>query len=733
MVHTVTAEIGGKKITMETGHLAKQAGGAVLISCGDSRVLVTACAAPEPREKIDFFPLTVDYREHTSAAGKIPGGFFKREGRPSKKEVLTSRLIDRPLRPLFPEGFQNETQVIANVYSFDGENETEMLALTGASAALCISDIPFDTTIAGVRVGLIDGQFVVNPLYPEKENSKLDLVIAGTEDAIVMVEAGAKEVSAATMVEAMTFGHEQIRKLVAAQRELQSLVAPHKWEVTPKVFPAGLGEKVKAFAGDRLLESLQIKDKIMKYNAVRLLKKETKESFEEDEQFEAGLMFDHVKERLFRETLLTRERRLDGRAYDEIRPITCEVGVLPRTHGSAIFTRGETQALVMTTLGTFGDAQMIDGLEGEEDEKFMLHYNFPPFSVGEVKFMRSPGRREIGHGALAKRGIEPMMPNMEEDEFPYVVRLVSEILESNGSSSMATVCGGVLALMDAGVPLKKPVAGIAMGMVKEGEKYAILTDIAGEEDHYGDMDFKVTGTRDGITALQMDLKVQGLTEALMAEALDQAVRAYNEILDKIVAALPAPRDNYSPYAPRITSIKVHPDKIREIIGPGGKVIREIVEKSGAKIDIEDDGTCLVAATSEESAKLAMDMIRQIIQEPEVGTVYKGTVKRIEKFGAFVEVLPGKDGLLHISEIANYRVRSVEDELQLGQEIDVKLMEIDSQGRLNLSRKVLLPREDGDENRNSGHQQDRGNRDNVRRDDHRGGSHGPRGNDHRHNQ
>ncbi len=732
MVHTVTAEIGGKIITMETGHLAKQAGGAVLISCGDSRVLVTACAAPEPREKIDFFPLTVDYREHTSAAGKIPGGFFKREGRPSKKEVLTSRLIDRPLRPLFPEGFQNETQVIANVYSFDGENETEMLALTGASAALCISDIPYDTTIAGVRVGLIDGEFVANPLYPERENSTLDLVVAGTDDAIVMVEAGAKEVSAATMVEALTFAHGQIRKLVAAQRELQALVSPQKWEVTPKVFPDGLEDKVKGLVGNRLLEALQIKDKIKKYDAVRMLKKEIKGAFEEEEQFEAGLMFDSVKERLFRETLLGQGRRLDGRAFDEIRPISCEVGVLPRTHGSSVFTRGETQALVMTTLGTFGDAQMIDGLEGEEDEKFMLHYNFPPFSVGEVKFLRSPGRREIGHGALAKRAIEPMMPNMEDDDFPYVVRLVSEILESNGSSSMATVCGGVLALMDAGVPLKKPVAGIAMGMVKEGEKYAILTDIAGEEDHYGDMDFKVTGTRDGITALQMDLKVKGLTEALMAEALGQAVRAYNEILDKMVATLAAPRDNYSPYAPRITSIKVHPDKIREIIGPGGKVIREIVEKSGAKIDIEDDGTCLVAATSEESANKAMEMIQQIIQEPEVGTVYKGTVKRIEKFGAFVEVLPGKDGLLHISEIANYRVRSVEDELQLGQEIEVKLMEIDSQGRLNLSRKVLLPREEGDEQRSNDHRSEGGSRDHGRRDDHRGNNRGPRGGGNRQN-
>ncbi len=733
MVHRVTAEIGGKKITMETGHLAKQAGGAVLISCGDSRVLVTACAAPEPREKIDFFPLTVDYREHTSAAGKIPGGFFKREGRPSKKEVLTSRLIDRPLRPLFPDGFQNETQVIANVYSFDGENETEMLALTGASAALCISDIPFDAAVASVRVGLIDGKFVVNPLYPEKADSVLDLVVAGTDEAIVMVEAGAKEVSAAIMVDALTFAHEQIRKLVAVQRELQAMVAPKKWEVSPKVFPEGLEDRVKELLGNRLLEALQIKDKIEKYNAVRLLKKEIKESFEDDEQFDAGLMFDSIKERLFRETLLSQGRRLDGRAFDEIRPITCEVGVLPRTHGSAVFTRGETQALVMATLGTFGDAQMIDGLEGEEDEKFMLHYNFPPFSVGEVKFLRSPGRREIGHGALAKRAIEPMMPTMEDDDFPYVVRIVSEILESNGSSSMATTCGATLALMDAGVPLKKPVAGIAMGMVKENEKYAILTDIAGEEDHYGDMDFKVTGTRDGITALQMDLKVKGLTEAILAEALNQAVRAYNEILDKIVATLPAPRKNYSPYAPRITSIKVHPDKIREIIGPGGKVIREIVEKSGAKIDIEDDGTCLVAATSEESATKAMQMIQQIIEEPEVGRVYKGTVKRIEKFGAFVEVLPGKDGLLHISEIANYRVRSVEDELQLGQEIEVKLMEIDSQGRLNLSRKVLLPREEGDVSRDN-HRNDRGDRhDHRRRDDHsRGGNREPRGGDNRRN-
>ncbi len=730
MLHKVTAEIGGKTIVMETGHLAKQAAGAVMISCGDTKVLVTACAAPEPRENADFFPLTVDYREHTSAAGKIPGGFFKREGRPTTKEVLTSRLIDRPLRPLFPGDFSNETQVIANVYSFDGEHDSPTMALTAASAALCISDIPFDTPVAAVRVGLVEGQFVANPLFVERAESRLDLIIAGTDDAIVMVEAGAEEVSESEMVDALEFGHKELRKLIAAQVELRSMVNPTKWEVPAAEFEPGLNEKVRELAAGRLLDTLQIKDKIKKYDAVRVLKKEIKASFDEELHFQVGVLFDRYKEEIFREYLLKERKRLDGRSMDEIRPITCEVGVMPRTHGSAVFTRGETQALVMTTLGTFGDSQLVDGLEGEAEERFMLHYNFPPFSVGEARFLRGPGRREIGHGALAKRALETMVPGKEE-EFPYTVRLVSEILESNGSSSMATVCGGTLALMDAGVQIKKPVAGIAMGLVKEGDSYAILSDIAGEEDHYGDMDFKVTGTRDGITALQMDLKVEGLTREIMAEALAQARQGVDHILGKIIEAIAEPRAEYSKYAPRITTIKIHPDKIREVIGPGGKVIREIVEKSGAKIEIEDDGTCMVAATDGESAEKAINMIKAITAEPEVGKIYMGTVKRIEKFGAFVEIMPGKDGLLHISEIANYRVRAVEDELQMGQELEVKLVEVDSQGRLNLSRKVLLP--DADPNAESRPRPPRNNdrdRRNDRRFDRKDNNRGPRGNDNR---
>lgn len=718
MVHSTEVEIGGKQIRLETGHLAKQANGSIVISSGDTRMLVTACAAPEAREDIDFFPLTVDYREHTSAAGKIPGGFFKREGRPSTKEVLTCRLIDRPLRPLFPDDFHNETQIIANVYSYDGEHESEALAITAASAALYISDIPYHVPIAAVKVGLIDGRFVANPLHSEKGDSSLDLIVAGSEEAIVMVEAGADEISEAVMVDALEFAHTEIRKLIEVQKDLHRKLQPQKWAVEPRVFPEGLEGRVRDLVGDRLIHALLIRGKLEKGDAVRELKKEVVASFEEDEQGPAGMLFNRIKEEQFRDHILKKRERTDGRAFDQIRSITCEVGVMPRTHGSAIFTRGETQALVLATLGTFGDSQLIDGLEGEEEEKFMLHYNFPPFSVGEVKFMRSPGRREIGHGALAKRAIEPMVPNAEQD-FPYTVRLVSEILESNGSSSMASVCGGTLALMDAGVPIRKPVAGIAMGLVKQDDTYAILTDIAGEEDHYGDMDFKVAGTKDGITALQMDLKVKGLTRELMAEALAQARKGVNEILDLIVETIPRPREDYSKYAPRITTLKIDPDKIREVIGPGGKVIREIVDKSGAKIEIEDDGTCYIAAVDQESADKAISMVEAIVKDPEVGKVYTGTVKRIERFGAFVEIMPGKDGLLHISEIAHYRVRSVEDELKLGQEIEVKLVEIDSQGRLNLSRKVLLPRDDNEGGDDRGRDDNRhGGRRDDRRNDHR---------------
>ena len=697
MKKQVSVSIGGKTITMETGVIAKQADGAILISSGDTKILVTACMSDEPREGINFFPLVCDYKEHTFSAGKIPGGFFKREGKPSTKEVLTSRLIDRPLRPLFPENFFNEVQVIANVYSFDSGNEPEVLAITAASCALYISKIPFTIPVGAVRVGYIDGNFVVNPSHEEKEKSILDLVVAGTEEAIVMVEAGAKEVSNELMVDALEFAHTHIKELVKAQKELYEMIKPEKVVIEERFVDQVLFEEVEKEISDKLLEALTIKSKLESNAAVKELKNKLLESYDEELQPDVSYIFDQIKEKLFRNYVLNEGKRLDGRAFDEIRPVTCEVGVMPRTHGSALFTRGETQALVTTTLGTFGDSQLIDGLEGEEEEKFMLHYNFPPFSVGEVRPLRGPGRREIGHGALAKRAIEPMIP--AEEEFPYIIRVVSEILESNGSSSMATVCGGTLSLMDAGVPLKKPVAGIAMGLVKEGDKYAILTDIAGAEDHYGDMDFKVAGTKDGITALQMDIKIKGLTKELMAEALEQARKAIDFLLDKMTAVIPEPRKELSPYAPRITEIEISTDKIRDLIGPGGKTIKEIVDATGVKIEIKQDGKVLVAATNEEASKKAIELIRTVTAVPEIGKVYEGVVKRIEDYGAFVEILPGKEGLLHKSEIANHFVRNVADELKLNQKVLVIVKDIDNLGRVNLSRKPLLKDESGEEGDN----------------------------------
>ncbi len=710
MKKEVKVSIGGKEITMETGVIAKQANGAVLISSGDTRVLVTACMSDEPREGIDFFPLVCDYKEHTFSAGKIPGGFFKREGKPSTKEVLTSRLIDRPLRPLFPENFFNEVQVIANVYSFDSKNEPEVLAITAASAALYISQIPFTIPVGAVRVGYIDGEFVVNPAHEDKEKSLLDLVVAGTEEAIVMVEAGAKEVSNEVMVKALEFAHTHIKELVKAQKELYDMIKPEKVKVEERFIDEVLFLDVEREISDKLLDALRIKGKLKSAKAVKELKKNLVESYDEELQEDVAYIFDRIKEKLFRNYVLNEGKRLDDRAFDEIRPVSCEVSVMPRAHGSALFTRGETQALVTTTLGTFGDSQLIDGLEGEEEEKFMLHYNFPPFSVGEVRPLRGPGRREIGHGALAKRAIEPMIP--AEEEFPYIIRVVSEILESNGSSSMATVCGGTLSLMDAGVPLKKPVAGIAMGLVKEGDKYAILTDIAGAEDHYGDMDFKVAGTKDGITALQMDIKIKGLTEELMAEALNQARKAIDFLLDKMTAVIPEPRKDLSPFAPRITELEISTDKIRDLIGPGGKTIKEIVDSTGVKIDIKQDGKVMVAATNEDASQKAIELIKMVTAVPEVGKVYEGVVKRIEDYGAFVEILPGKEGLLHKSEIANHFVRNVADELKLNQKVLVIVKDIDNLGRVNLSRKQLLKDEEGEGGeRNSGN-------DNRRHRDHR---------------
>jgi polyribonucleotide nucleotidyltransferase len=691
MIHKASTTIGNREFTIETGKLAKQAHGSVQIRYGDTVVLVSACSNKKPRENASFFPLTVDYRENYYAAGRIPGGFFKREGKPSEKEVLTSRLIDRPIRPLFPAGFVCDTQVIALVLSADGENDPDTLSITGASAALTLSNIPFHTPIAGVRVGLVDDKLVVNPSNADLRKSRLNLIIAGSADAIVMVEAGAQEVSEKTMVEALSLGHAEIKKLVALQKELAAQLKIQKREFvapTPdEKLAADIAGKTSADLRDAL--DTQKHEKTESYELVDALKEKLVSSYPEEPanvRSDVEDIFDALKEKIFREDILDKRRRPDGRAFDQIRPIACEVGLLPRAHGSALFQRGETQALVATTLGTADDAQRIDIMEGESSKRFLLHYNFPPFSVGEVGFMRGPGRREVGHGALAERAILPIIP--AEDKFPYTIRVVSDILESNGSSSMASVCGGVLSLMDAGVPIKSPVAGVAMGLVKEGDKYAILTDIAGAEDHYGDMDFKVAGTREGITALQMDIKIGGLTMGIMTEALDQALRGRLFILDKMLEAIPAARTNTSRYAPRIYSLKISTDKIRDVIGPGGKVIRSIIEQTGVKIDVSDDGKVNVASADEASANKAIQIIKDITAEAEMGKIYLGKVVRLADFGAFVEIFPGTDGLLHISEVAEHRIRDVRDELKEGDQLLVKVIGIDGQ-KVKLSRKAVL--------------------------------------------
>ncbi|MBM3801671.1 MAG: polyribonucleotide nucleotidyltransferase [Acidimicrobiia bacterium] len=691
MIHNASTTIGGREFSIETGKLAKQAHGSVQVRYGDTVVLVAACSNQKPRENADFFPLTVDYRENYYAAGRIPGGFFKREGKPSEKEVLTSRLIDRPIRPLFPSGFFCETQVIASVLSADGENDPDTLSITGASAALILSDIPFHMPIAGVRVGLVNDRLIVNPGNADLKKSRLNLIIAGSEDAIVMVEAGAQEITEKTMIEALALGHSEIRKLVAVQKDLAGRLNLWKREVAAPVPNQQLVEEIAGRVSSDLRDALdtQKHGKIESYEQVDSLKEKLVGSYPEEPESlrqEVEGIFDALKERIFREDILDKRRRPDGRAFDEIRPITCEVGLLPRTHGSALFQRGETQALVATTLGTADDAQKIDVMEGESSKRFLLHYNFPPFSVGEVGFMRGPGRREVGHGALAERAILPIIPS--EDQFPYTIRVVSDILESNGSSSMASVCGGVLSLMDAGVPIKSPIAGVAMGLVKEGAKYAILTDIAGAEDHYGDMDFKVAGTRDGITALQMDIKIGGLTMEIMKEALDQALRGRLFILDKMLDTISAPRSNTSRYAPRIHTLKISTDKIRDVIGPGGKVIRSIIEQTGVKIDVSDDGKVNVASADEASANKAIQMIKDITAEAEMGKIYLGKVVRLADFGAFVEIFPGTDGLLHISEVAEHRIRDVKDELKEGDQLLVKVIGIDGQ-KIKLSRKAVL--------------------------------------------
>jgi polyribonucleotide nucleotidyltransferase len=696
-MHTREVIVGDKTLSFETGKLAKQAGGSVMVRYGDSVVLVTACRSANAREGIDFLPLTVDYREYTYASGRIPGGFFKREGKPAEKEVLTSRLIDRPIRPLFPSGWRFETQIIALVLSADGENDTDVLAVTGASAALALSEIPSEKAIAGVRVGLVDGRYIINPTFEQRKQSKLDLIVAGSKDGLVMVEAGAKEVTEEQIVEALNEAHAAIKQIVATIEELASTAGKAKVKVGKKEIGRDFYREVEEKVLVPLTEAMRIRGKLENYDRVDQLLDDLVASLPEGEvvrKLEAKQIFKDLKERVLRDEVLERGVRLDGRAFDEVRSIWIETSVLPRTHGSAVFTRGETQALVTCTLGTAEDAQKIESFEGETWKSFMLHYNFPPFSVGEVAFLRGPGRREVGHGALAERSLTPMLPS--EEQFPYTVRVVSDILESNGSSSMASVCGGSLAMMDAGVPLKAPVAGIAMGLVmdKQSGKHAVLSDIAGAEDHYGDMDFKVAGTADGITALQMDIKVGGITTELMRAALDQARRGRMHILGKMGEALASPRRQISAFAPRIVTIRIPVDKIRDVIGPGGKMIRSIIERTGVKIDVEDDGRVNVASADETSAQKAISIIQELTATPELNKTYLGKIQRITDFGAFVEIMPGTDGLLHVSEIANHRVKDVRDELKEGEQILVKVINIDPTGKIRLSRKALLQHDSG---------------------------------------
>ena len=682
---------GGKTLKFETGKLAKQAHGAAVVRMGDNVVLATAVSNPDPREGIDFFPLTVDYREYTYAGGRIPGGFIKREGRPSEREILTSRMIDRPVRPLFAEGFKCETQVIAFVLSADTENDPDVAAINGASAALTISDIPFLGPIGAVRVGYVDGTFIANPTYSEMRDSQVNIVVVGSADAIVMIESGAKEVPEETVVEAIEFAHNEIKKICAAINDLRSKVGRPKRTVAPPEFDQKYFDDLKSKVGARLTDALDTAKhpKAASYTLVKDIRKELEAALpEEDEDARKKLKeyYEALRERIFREQVIEQKRRPDARAFDQIRDIWIEVGVLPRTHGSAIFTRGETQALVTTTLGTADDMQRLEAFEGEAKKRFMLHYNFPPFSVGEVQFLRGAGRREIGHGALAERAISSVLPSVEK--WPYAMRVVSDILESNGSSSMATVCGAALSLMDAGVPLAAPVAGVAMGLVKEGDKYAILSDIAGAEDHYGDMDFKVAGTRKGITALQMDIKVAGITPQIMREALAQAQRGRMHILEKMEGVLPGHREAVSAFAPRFYTLQIPVDKIRDLIGPGGKMIRSIIEQTGVKIDVEDSGKVNVSSNDQASAAKALQIIGDLTATAEVGKTYLGTVSRLADFGAFVEILPGTDGLLHISEVAEHRIKDVRDELKEGDQVLVKVLAVEG-NRIRLSRKAVL--------------------------------------------
>jgi polyribonucleotide nucleotidyltransferase len=690
--HEVTVELaGGKRLVFETGRMAKQASGAALVTTGETVVLATAVASPDPREGIDFFPLTVDYREYTYAGGRIPGGFIKREGRPSEKEVLTCRQIDRPIRPLFPDGFRNETQVIALVFSADKENDPDVVGINAAACALALSDIPFSATVGAVRVGRINNEFVINPTYAERAETTVNIMVVGHKDGIVMIESGAKEETEDVILAAIEFAHEQIKKIVAAIDELVAVAGKPKRAFTAPTTDEAYYEELKAKIGERLMDALDTHKhaKTESYALVKTIKDELAAELPADDpnaKKKLSTYYELLRERTFREQVTKERIRPDRRAFDEIRPITIETKVLPRTHGSALFTRGETQALVTATLGTADDGQRLESYEGEQRKNFMLHYNFPPFSVGETGRMTGTGRREIGHGALAERAISAVLPSIEES--PYSMRIVSDILESNGSSSMASVCGASLALYDAGIPLKGSVAGVAMGLVKEGDDYAILTDIAGAEDHYGDMDFKVAGTRKGITALQMDIKIGGLTREILQQAMEQARRGRLFLLDKMDAVLDGPRKERSAYAPRIETIMIPTDKIRDLIGKGGATIRGIIEQTGAKIDVDDSGKVSVASSDADGLKRALEIIGNITAVPEIGKVYLGKVVRLAEFGAFVELFPGTDGLLHISEIAEHRVKEVKDELREGDQVMVKVLAIEG-NRIKLSRKALI--------------------------------------------
>ena len=689
-MHTFSTELGGRPLTIETGKIAKQANGSVLIRYGETAVVVAVTGTDTPREGVDFFPLTVDFEEKMYAVGKIPGGFLRREGRPPETAILTSRLIDRPIRPMFPDGYHNDVQIVATAVSVDPDNAPDIPAMIGASCALSISDIPFEGPIAGVRVGRVDGKFIINPTLEQAAVSEMNVAVAGTKEAILMVEAGAKEVSEQVMLDAILFGHEEIKKLVAFQEQIQAEVGKPKMEFTPYVPPEALSKEIMEYGEPKIHDALMDPDKLHRDKMVSETKEAILEHFVElypESEIDIAHIVQKLVKKVFRHIITHDKIRPDGRALDEVRPISCEVGLLARPHGCSLFTRGQTQVLNCLALAPLREAQTLDGLGTELTKRYIHHYNFPPYSVGETKPLRSPGRREIGHGALAERALLPVIPS--EEEFPYTIRLVSEVLESNGSSSMASTCASTLSLMDAGVPIKAPVSGVAMGLVKEGDDITILTDIQGLEDANGDMDFKVAGTEKGITAIQMDIKIDGINRQIFEQALEQARKGRAYILGKMLECIPAPRPSLKEHAPKITTLKINPDKIKDVIGPGGKVIKKITEESGAKIDIEEDGTVYVAAADQASANKAIEAINAITAEPEIGKIYTGKVTRLMNFGAFVEFMPGREGLVHISQLAMERVEKVEDVVNVGDEIVVKLVEIDAKGRMNLSRKAAL--------------------------------------------